>query len=73
MVDGPVAPHVPGSTVSACPCAAGPESAGGVALTGFEEALTAIGAETVGVDVPASLVAVMATRTVPPTSAAVGV
>ena len=33
----------------------------------------AIGAETVGVEVPASLVAVTTTRTVPPTSAAVGV
>jgi hypothetical protein len=42
-------------------------------LTGGEEALIAMGAETMGAEVPASLVAVIATRTVPPTSAAVGV
>ena len=44
-----------------------------MALTGAEEALMAIGAEAVGVEVPASLVAVTTTRTVPPTSAAPGV
>ena len=52
---------------------AGDERTGGVVLTGAEEALMAIGAEAVGVEVPASLVAVTTTRTVPPTSAALGV
>jgi len=61
------------STVRAWPWATGPASAGGAVLTGADEAFTAIGAETVGTEEPASLVAVTTTRTVPPTSASLGV
>ena len=42
-------------------------------FTGADEALIAIGAETTGAEVPASLVAVTTTRTVPPTFEAPGV
>ena len=61
----------PASAPSGWPAVAGPGSVGGAVLTGGA-ATTAIGAETLDV-APAALVAVTTTRTVPPTSAAVGV
>src|SRR5690348_16122035 len=68
--------HEPRSTLSAWPWVAAwppPPRTGGEVLTGADEALIAIGAKTVGADVPASLVAVTTTRTVPPTLLALGV
>ena len=69
---GPVPFQLPASAVRGWPCVAAPETAGGAVLTGGAAAI-AIGAEKLCVDVPAALVAVTPTRTVPPTSAAVGV